>query len=105
MATPMAIEKSKAPKLDVDEFLTLAISETPQELHAFFESFQSLYSRKYVYQDIGTTFYMANHCVLQTMASIDDQAIRVLRSSAYEAIPRRCLQQVCERLRVEAEPA
>lgn len=35
-------------KIDVDEFLTLAISETPQELHAFFESFRSLYSRKYV---------------------------------------------------------
>lgn len=48
MATPMSIDKAKGPKLDVDEFLTLAISETPQELHAFFESFRSLHSRKSV---------------------------------------------------------
>ncbi len=36
------------PKIDVDEFLTLAVSETPQELHPFFESFRTLHSRKYV---------------------------------------------------------
>ena len=48
MATSMAVDKGKAPKIDIDEFLTLAISETPQELHAFFESFRSLYSRKCV---------------------------------------------------------
>lgn len=50
MTTPMAVDKAKAPKIDIDEFLTLAISETPQELHAFFESFRTLYSRKYVNQ-------------------------------------------------------
>ena len=49
MSAPMSVDKPKAPKLDVDEFLTLAISETPQELHTFFESFRSLYSRKYVW--------------------------------------------------------
>ena len=50
MTTPMAVDKAKAPKIDIDEFLTLAISETPTELHAFFESFRTLYSRKYVNQ-------------------------------------------------------
>ncbi|KAH9856246.1 hypothetical protein C2E23DRAFT_810780 [Lenzites betulinus] len=50
MAAPMAVDKAKAPKIDVDAFLTLAISETPQELHVFFESFQSLYSRKLWHQ-------------------------------------------------------
>ncbi|KAM5538780.1 hypothetical protein V8D89_007502 [Ganoderma adspersum] len=50
MSTPMAIDKTKTPKLDIDEFLTLAISETPQELHAFFESFRTLYSRKLWHQ-------------------------------------------------------
>ena len=46
MTTPMTVDKT--PKLDVDEFLALAISETPQELHPYFETFRSLYSRKYV---------------------------------------------------------
>ncbi|KAI1790845.1 hypothetical protein LXA43DRAFT_1014287 [Ganoderma leucocontextum] len=50
MTTAMAVDKAKAPKIDIDEFLTLAISETPQELHAFFESFRTLYSRKLWHQ-------------------------------------------------------
>ncbi|KAH9916410.1 uncharacterized protein BXZ73DRAFT_105848 [Epithele typhae] len=37
MSAPMAVDKAKGPKLDIDEFLTLAISETPQELHLFFD--------------------------------------------------------------------
>ena len=51
-STRMAVDKPA--KIDVDEFLTLAISETPQELHPFFESFQTLYSRKYVIQLLQT---------------------------------------------------
>jgi 26S proteasome regulatory subunit N9 len=46
----MAVDKPKAPKLDVDEYLTTALSATPAELHPFFESFRSLHSRKSVYQ-------------------------------------------------------
>ena len=48
MSSTMAIDKPKAPKLDIDEYLTLAISGTPAELHPFFESFRNLYSRKCV---------------------------------------------------------
>jgi hypothetical protein len=51
-ATRTAIEKakstSKQPKLDVEEYLTAALSSTPPELHAFFQSFLELHSRKCV---------------------------------------------------------
>lgn len=42
----MAVDKPKAPKLDVEEYLTTALSATPAELHPFFESFRTLHSRK-----------------------------------------------------------
>ncbi len=48
MATPMATEKTPVPKLDVEEYLTTALSATPQELHPFFIAFQDLHSRKCV---------------------------------------------------------
>ena len=48
MATSMSVDKPKAPKLDVDQYLTTALSSTPQELHPFFEAFNNLYNRKYV---------------------------------------------------------
>ncbi|EIW56758.1 proteasome regulatory particle lid subunit RPN9 [Trametes versicolor FP-101664 SS1] len=57
----MSIDKAKGPKLDVDEFLTLAISETPQELHAFFESFRSLHSRKLWHQLTNKLFEFFDH--------------------------------------------
>jgi len=46
----MAVDKPKAPKLDVEEYLTTAISATPAELHPFFESFRTLHSRKLWHQ-------------------------------------------------------
>ena len=46
----MAVDKPKAPKLDVDKYLTTALSSTPQELHPFFEAFSNLYSRRWVYE-------------------------------------------------------
>lgn len=48
MASKMAVDKSpsSAPKLDVDAYLSAALSATPQELHVFFEDFKDLYSRK-----------------------------------------------------------
>ena len=64
MTTPMAVDKAKAPKIDVDEFLALAISETPQELHSFFESFRTLYSRKYVSEHAFTDMNSADHLVV-----------------------------------------
>lgn len=39
----MAVDK---PKLDVDAYLTEALSLAPQELQPYFESFRSLYQRK-----------------------------------------------------------
>jgi len=48
MASSMAVDKPKQPKLDVDEYLSTAISATPTDLHPYFESFQDLHSRKCV---------------------------------------------------------
>lgn len=48
MASSTVVEKPKQPKLDVDQYLSTAISATPADLHPYFESFQNLYSRKYV---------------------------------------------------------
>lgn len=42
-STAMAVDK---PKLDVDAYLTEALSLAPQELQPYFESFRSLYQRK-----------------------------------------------------------
>ncbi|KAF9791981.1 hypothetical protein BJ322DRAFT_1026512 [Thelephora terrestris] len=50
MASSMAVDKSKQPKLDVDKYLSTAISATPADLHHYFESFQNLYSRKLWHQ-------------------------------------------------------
>lgn len=40
----MAVDKPA--KIDVDEYLTAALSSSPRELHPFFESFRNLYQRK-----------------------------------------------------------
>jgi 26S proteasome regulatory subunit N9 len=39
---------TKPPRFVLDEFIALALSNTPQELHPYFESFRSLYTKKYV---------------------------------------------------------
>ena len=49
MALNLAAEKSTGPKLDVDEYLTTALSATPADLHPFFTAFQELYTRKCVW--------------------------------------------------------
>ncbi|KAH9964863.1 hypothetical protein BC827DRAFT_1126950 [Russula dissimulans] len=50
-AAPSSSDRpARPPKLDVEEYLTAAISATPSELHPFFESFQNLYSRKLWHQ-------------------------------------------------------
>jgi hypothetical protein len=48
MATEMAVDKPASLKLDVDEYLTSALSATPAELHPYFTAFKDLHSRKYV---------------------------------------------------------
>ncbi|KAF7799208.1 hypothetical protein EIP86_010439 [Pleurotus ostreatoroseus] len=50
MATEMAVDKSQALKLNVEEYLTTALSATPADLHPFFVSFQDLYTRKLWHQ-------------------------------------------------------
>ncbi|THH04133.1 hypothetical protein EW145_g5747 [Phellinidium pouzarii] len=44
----MAVDRP--PKLDVDEYLTTALSAAPQELHPFFEPFRTLHQRKLWHQ-------------------------------------------------------
>ncbi|KAI0920324.1 hypothetical protein AcW1_002095 [Taiwanofungus camphoratus] len=62
MATTVAsVEKPKAPKIDVDEYLTLALAATPQELHPFFESFKTLHSRKLWHQLTLKLFEFFDH--------------------------------------------
>ena len=48
MATEMTVDKPAPPKLDVDEYLTSALSVTPAGLHPYFTAFKDLHSRKYV---------------------------------------------------------
>ena len=48
MASSVVVDKPKQPKLDVEQYLSTAISATPADLHPYFDSFQSLHSRKYV---------------------------------------------------------
>ncbi|KZT19576.1 hypothetical protein NEOLEDRAFT_942548 [Neolentinus lepideus HHB14362 ss-1] len=68
MSTSMVVD-SVRPKLDVDEYLTTALSATPQELHPFFESFKSLHSRKYAlgfgFASGGAVWDSAENMILQ----------------------------------------
>ncbi|KAH8114835.1 hypothetical protein DFH11DRAFT_1854667 [Phellopilus nigrolimitatus] len=47
-SSAMAVDKPA--KLDVEEYLTTALSASPQELHTFFESFRTLHERKLWHQ-------------------------------------------------------
>ncbi|TDL26940.1 hypothetical protein BD410DRAFT_783040 [Rickenella mellea] len=47
-STQMAVDKPE--KLDVDEYVTSALSVAPQELHSFFEAFQTLHQRRLWHQ-------------------------------------------------------
>jgi 26S proteasome regulatory subunit N9 len=40
--------QSKPAKLNLEEFITSALSGTPSELHPFFDRFQVLYTKKWV---------------------------------------------------------
>jgi len=42
----MSVDFSKPQKLVLDEFINTALAATPPELHPFFESFRTLYTRK-----------------------------------------------------------
>lgn len=45
-STSMAVDPPKAPKIDVDQYLSEAIAATPRELHPYFDAFKSLHHRK-----------------------------------------------------------
>ncbi|THH15863.1 hypothetical protein EW146_g4681 [Bondarzewia mesenterica] len=60
-STQMSVDKPKPPKLNVEEYLTTAISATPGELHSFFESFQTLHSRKLWHQLTQKLFEFFQH--------------------------------------------
>ncbi|KAF8153826.1 hypothetical protein B0H34DRAFT_783971 [Crassisporium funariophilum] len=49
------------PKLVLDEFIATALSATPSELHPFFESFRSLYTRKLWHQLTQKLFQFIDH--------------------------------------------
>ncbi|KDQ23615.1 hypothetical protein PLEOSDRAFT_1086107 [Pleurotus ostreatus PC15] len=57
----MAIDSPAAPKLDLDSFIGTALSSTPAELHPFFESFRSLYTRKLWHQLTQKLFAFVDH--------------------------------------------
>ncbi|KAI0729160.1 hypothetical protein C8Q72DRAFT_830477 [Fomitopsis betulina] len=61
MSSTMAVDKPKAPKIDIDEYLTLALSGTPADLHPYFESFRNLYSRKLWHQLTLKLFEFFDH--------------------------------------------
>ncbi|KAH9943663.1 hypothetical protein B0H21DRAFT_748440 [Amylocystis lapponica] len=61
MATTMAVDKPRAPKIDVEEYLTSALAATSQEIHPFFESFRSLHSRKLWHQLTLKLFEFFDH--------------------------------------------
>jgi len=50
MSAQMAVDAPKPPKLDLDEFISTAISATPLQLHPYFESFRTLHTRKLWHQ-------------------------------------------------------
>ncbi|PAV15754.1 proteasome 26S subunit [Pyrrhoderma noxium] len=58
-SSTMAIDKPE--KLDVETYLTTALSATPQELHPFFEAFQSLHQRKLWHQLTQKLFEFFRH--------------------------------------------
>ncbi|OCH87179.1 PCI-domain-containing protein [Obba rivulosa] len=61
MASEMSVDKPKPQKIDVEEYLNVAISVTPAELHPFFESFRTLYSRKLWHQLTLKLFEFFDH--------------------------------------------
>jgi 26S proteasome regulatory subunit N9 len=47
MASSTTSQQPQAPpKLVLDEFISLALNNTPTELHPFFDSFKTLYTKK-----------------------------------------------------------
>ncbi|KAF9007150.1 hypothetical protein BDQ17DRAFT_261781 [Cyathus striatus] len=51
----------KPPKLVLDEFIAAALSNTPAELHPFFESFRTLYTKKLWHQLTQKLFQFYDH--------------------------------------------
>ncbi|KAF8654768.1 hypothetical protein AX16_003423 [Volvariella volvacea WC 439] len=58
-------DSSRRPKLVLEEFIGTGISITPSELHPFFESFQTLYTRKLWHQLTQKLFEFFDHPLAQ----------------------------------------
>jgi len=57
----MAVDAPKPPKLNLDEFISTALSATPAELHPFLGSFQTLYNRRLWHQLTLKLFEFFDH--------------------------------------------
>lgn len=109
MSSSTPAEKPKQPKLDVEEYLTSALSATPPELHPFFESFRDLHSRKCARynrelkwrSELITQIFT----LPQAMASAHGQARPILRPPTLAALPSRCLRPLRQGFRVTVKRA
>ncbi|KAM6493081.1 hypothetical protein JOM56_011215 [Amanita muscaria] len=61
----MSVDFSNPSKLVLDEFINTALAATPPELHPFFESFRTLYSRKLWHQLTQKLFEFFAHSASQ----------------------------------------
>ncbi|KIY66145.1 hypothetical protein CYLTODRAFT_444888 [Cylindrobasidium torrendii FP15055 ss-10] len=57
----MEVDAPKPFKLNLDQFIATALSSTPPELHPFFESFKTLYTRKLWHQLTTKLFEFLEH--------------------------------------------
>ncbi|KAF8731585.1 hypothetical protein AX14_004657 [Amanita brunnescens Koide BX004] len=62
----MSTDASKPPKLVLDEFINTALAATPPELHPYFESFRTLYTRKLWHQLTQKLFAFFSHPASQS---------------------------------------
>ena len=90
------------PKLVLDDFIATALSATPPELHPFFESFRSLYTRKCVF--FVLKFLINYLTVSQTMASINSEGFPVLRSSTNTSVSGGRIRTLREGFREQDQP-
>ncbi|KAJ7273374.1 hypothetical protein C8J57DRAFT_1129200 [Mycena rebaudengoi] len=76
-STPMAVDAPKPYKLNLDTFIATAVSQTPQDLHPFFDAFRVLYNKKLWHQ-----------LTLKLFAFFDHPASRPYRVDVFETFVR-----------------
>ena len=95
----MAVDKPKQPKLDVDQYLSTAISATPADLHPYFEIFQDLYSRRCVIViypgrrvltriSFSPTFRLWHQITLKLVEFFDDPLSQLYQVDVYDRFVR-----------------